>query len=135
MSHMLGQEMLHSEDMDQDITGPSRKVNKSHLFAKKSPWAWKLQWRWNQKCYLEDILSFLKSPRTPKNVENWARYKLCKLSVFEEVHEEKYLAKAKNFQMGLRSYDLNLIIKLSMITIQHATPFTLFIYLFLNLIS
>ena len=111
MSHKLWLEMLHLEVMDQNIIGPSRKVNKSHLFAKKCPWAWKLQWRWNQKGCLEDILSILKIPRTPKNVKNWARYKLCKLSIFEEMHKEKYIVQAKNFQMGLKFCDLNLIIR------------------------
>ena len=97
MSHKLGQKMLHLGVIDQDITGPSRKVNKSHRFAKKCSWAWKLQWRWNQKGCLEDILCFLKSPRTPKNVENWARYKLCKLSIFWGGAWRKIPSKSQTF--------------------------------------
>ena len=88
MSYKLGLEMLHLEVIDRNIIGPFKKSTKSHLFAKKCSWAWKLQWRWKQKGCLEDILSFLKSPRTPRNVKNWAGYKLCKLSIFEEVHKK-----------------------------------------------
>ena len=130
MSHKLGQKMLHLEDMDQDITGPSKKVNKSHIFVKKCSWAWKIQWRWNQKWCLEDILSFLKSPRTPKNVENWARYKFCKLSIFEEVLEGKYLAKANIFQMGLTFLDSNMFLSWIGTSKPKATNLSFIFYLF-----
>ena len=36
---------------------------------------------------VEDILSFLKSPRSPSKDENWASYELHKLGNFEEMHE------------------------------------------------
>ena len=37
---------------------------------------------------LEDMLSFLKSPRTLPNDKNWASYGLGKMGNFEEMYEE-----------------------------------------------
>ena len=106
------------------------KVNKkSTFFVKKCYWEWKFQLRWNQRGCLEDILSFLKSPRTPKNVKNWARYTFHKFSIFEEVHKEKYLSKSKIFQIGLVFLGLNLFLILFGTFKPSATIFV-FIFLF-----
>ena len=47
MSHKLWPKMHHLRVMDQNIIGPSKSQQKSHLFAKKCTWTWELQWRWN----------------------------------------------------------------------------------------
>ena len=105
-------------------------MKRSWQGVKRCSWAWKLQWRWNQRGCLEDILSFLKSPRTPKNVKNWARYILSKLSIFEEVHKEKYLTKPKFLQIGLTFLDSNMFLSWIGTSKSKATNLSFIFYLF-----
>ena len=62
-------------------------------------------------------------------MENWAKYTLHKLGIFEEVHKEKYLSKPKILQMGPTFLGLNLFLSLFGTSKPNATNF-IFIFLF-----
>ena len=67
------------------------KVNKNTFFAK----AYNLSRVW-----LEDMSRFLKSPRTPPNVQNWRSYALLRLGIFPKLPKVNYPQNFKFCQMG-----------------------------------
>ena len=76
------------------------KINKNTFLSKLHTWAWNIKMIWDQNGWLEDIYSFLKSPRTPPKVQNWRSYALLKLDFFAKLPKVNYPQNFKFCQMG-----------------------------------
>ena len=91
---------MHSQKVTNlDIIGHFWKSTKTPFFPKLITWIWKIKMRWDQKGWLEDISSFLKSPRKPPKVQNWRSYALLKLGIFAKLPKVNYPQNFKFCQM------------------------------------
>ena len=92
---------MHSQKVTNlDIIGHFEKSTKTPSLSKLLTWEWNIKMRWDQKGWLEDISSFLKSPITPPKVQNWRSYALLKLDFFAKLPKVNYPQNIKFCQMG-----------------------------------